>query len=173
MNVGIFYGSSYGNTEQAARAVAQQLEHKAGATVEVIDVSRKELARMQDFDLILIGCSTWHIGDLQDDWDSALTDLRQLDLTGKTVALFGAGDQYTYADTFQDALGILAEEFEKIGATLVGFTSVEGYEHVGSRGQRGECFVGLALDYDNQEDLNDERIDRWTTQILSECAVPA
>lgn len=173
MQIGIYYGSSYGNTEHAAQTIAEQLKARGNLHIEVMDVSRKEFSRLNTFDVLLFGCSTWHIGDLQDDWDTALSELQKQDLSGKKVGLFGAGDQYTYADTFQDALGILAEAVEHIGGELIGFTSTEGYEHVASKAQRGDQFVGLALDYDNQEDLNEIRIGAWTEQILQALTVTA
>lgn len=48
-------------------------------------------------------------------------------LKGKKVAIFGLGDQIRYPENFADGIGLLAEVFEEDEATLVGFTSSEGY----------------------------------------------
>ena len=48
-------------------------------------------------------------------------------LKGKKVAIFGLGDQIRYPENFADGIGLLAEVFEGDEATLVGFTSSEGY----------------------------------------------
>jgi flavodoxin I len=45
---------------------------------------------------------------------------------------------------------------------------VDGYEHIHSLGQRGEFFLGLALDEDNQPQLSEGRIERWVGQVLEE-----
>jgi len=34
--------------------------------------------------------------------------------------------------------------------------------------QEGDEFLGLALDYDNQDELSEERITKWTDSIQSE-----
>ncbi len=52
------------------------------------------------------------------------------DLQGKKIALFGLGDQKGYPENFLDGVGIMAEILEDRGASLVGFTSVEGYEFI-------------------------------------------
>ena len=54
---------------------------------------------------------------------------------GKKVAIFGLGDQIRYPENFADGIGLLAEVFEEDEATLVGFTSSEGYTDVYKRQQ--------------------------------------
>ena len=101
-------------------------------------------------------------------WDLTFGDLDAMDLHGRQAALFGTGDQLTYGDTFQDAIGILADKLEERGAILRGAWPVEGYEHTASLAQRGDRFVGLALDLDNQADLHEARIERWVDQLVDE-----
>ena len=64
----------------------------------------------------------------------------------------------------------MAEILETQGATLVGFTSTEGYEFEGSRAQRNDQFTGLAIDYENQGSMNKERIAAWVVQLKNEFA---
>ncbi len=71
---------------------------------------------------------------------------------------------------FCDALGVFAEIAEKKNASLVGFTSTAGFEHDFSKAQRGDKFVGLCLDVDNQDELTKERLERWVEQITAEIA---
>ncbi len=47
----------------------------------------------------------------------------------------------------------------------MGFTSTEGYEFESSRAQRGDKFIGLAIDYENQGSMNKERIAAWVEQL--------
>ena len=157
--VGIFYGSTTGVTEDIANRIAEKID---GAEVFNIDGNVDEL---ENYDVLLLGTSTWGFGDLQDDWQAVLDDLANLNLAGKKVAYFGSGDQGTFSDTFMDGMAIINEEISKTGATVIGNTSTEGYEFNESRAVEGDKFLGLALD---QSDLTDERIDAWVEQIKKE-----
>jgi flavodoxin I len=98
--------------------------------------------------------------------------MAEVDFSGKTVALFGLGDQFGYADYFLDAMGMLHDLVVQSGARVVGHWPTEGYEFVASKAEipgAGE-FVGLALDEDHQEHLTAERLVRWCAQILAEFA---
>ena len=160
--VGIFFGSTTGVTEDIAHKIAEKID---GADVFNIDGNEDKL---EDYDVLLLGTSTWGFGDLQDDWAVVLDDLSNLDLKGKKVGYFGSGDQGTFADTFMDGIGIINEEIEKTGATIIGKTSTEGYEFSESRAVKNGEFLGLALDEVNQSELTDERIDAWVEQIKKE-----
>ena len=88
--VGIFYGSTTGVTEDIANRIAEKID---GAEVFNIDGNVDEL---ENYDVLLLGTSTWGFGDLQDDWQAVLDDLANLNLAGKKVAYFGSGDQGTF-----------------------------------------------------------------------------
>lgn len=173
MKLAIFYGSTYGVTEEAADQISALLAQALGRPIPVYDVARTGLGDLARYDVLVLGSSTWNIGELQDDWDRLFDPLRKTDFSGKRVALFGAGDQEAYTDTFQDALGILAERVEDQGGRLIGRWSVAGYSHSASRAQRGDYFVGLALDEENQRDQTDERISQWTRQLVRELGLVA
>ena len=169
MKTGIFYGSTYGNTHEAGEQLVSLLGDTLGTQPEIFDIHSTKIEKLLDFDLLLIGCSTWNVGEVQDDWDDKISHLEKIDLSGKFVALFGAGDQYAYADSFADSLGILAEYFVERGATLIGKWSVEGYEYVLSQADMGDgYFIGLPLDYDNQGELTTPRLTQWSAQLVSE-----
>ena len=51
------------------------------------------------------------------------------------------------------------------GGKLIGKWSTEGYEFDESLGCVDGEFLGLAIDYDNQDDLTEERIEAWVEQI--------
>jgi flavodoxin I len=158
----IIYGSSTGNTERAAKLIAGKLAGYSPLLKDVADVSSGEL---QKPDVLILGASTWSIGELQDDWDTFFPHIGKLDLRGKTVALFGTGDSESYPDTFADALGILYDEFAKTGCTFVGEVSTEGYTFDDSQALRNGSFVGLPLDEDNESDLTDSRIAAWVNSL--------
>ena len=160
--VGIFYGTTTGVTEDIAHRIADKID---GADIFNIDGNEDKL---NDYDVLLLGASTWGFGDLQDDWQTVLDELSNLDLQGKKVGYFGTGDQGTFADTFIDALGIINYEIKKTGATIIGQTSTEGYEFSESRAVVDGKFLGLVVDEINQPDLTDERIDAWVEEIQKE-----
>ncbi|RYX83133.1 flavodoxin [bacterium] len=174
MKTGIFYGSTYGNTQEAGEQLIGLLGETLGSKPEIFDVHSTKAEKLLDYDLILVGCSTWNVGELQDDWDDKQDDVEGLDLSGKFVAFFGAGDQFGYSDSFADSLGILAEKFAETGATIIGKWPTEGYEFDFSRADLGDgFFIGLPLDYDNQGELTTPRLTQWAAQIVTEVSTLA
>ena len=113
----IIYGSTTGTTENIAGRIAEQMNI---ASEDVYEVAKITPADVAQYDMLLLGCSTWGAGDLQDDWYKGLEMLKQTDLTGKKIAFFGAGDSSSYSDTFCGALGVLYEGLKSSGATFVG-----------------------------------------------------
>ena len=163
--VGLFYGSTTGKTADAAEQIQAALG--GASAVDLFDISEKSAGDLADYDYIIIGCPTWNIGDVQDDWDAIIEDLDDVDFSGKTVAYFGTGDQIGYSDNFQDAMGILEEKISGLGGKTVGYWSADGYDHTDSKAIRDGKFCGLALDEDNQSDKTEERISTWCGQVKS------
>ena len=94
----VVYGSSTGTCENIANTIGSKL----GA--EVINVSDFNADTVANNDNLILGTSTWGAGELQDDWYDGINVLKEADLTGKTVALFGCGDCESYSDTFCGAM---------------------------------------------------------------------
>lgn len=166
--IGVYFGSSNGNTEHVAGLVAQALSALSGLPVAAVDIRKVGMSALGGHRLLVLGCSTWDDGELQYDWVDRHPDFGALDLGGVQVALFGCGDQYGYPDTFQDALGILAATARARGAHVVGRVPTEGYEFSASRAVEDDQFLGLPLDEDNQPELTADRVQRWVAQLLRE-----
>ena len=164
--VGLFYGSTTGKTADAAEEIQSALG--GDSIVDLHDISDKDASDLAAYDYLVIGCPTWNIGELQDDWGAIIDDLDEVDFSGKMVAYFGTGDQIGYADNFQDAMGILEEAISGLGGKTVGYWSADGYEHTASQALRDGKFCGLALDDDNESDKTPGRIQTWCAQIKSE-----
>lgn len=154
----IFYGSTTGSTEDVAARIAARLGIAPADVRNVSDLSPELVA---GYDALLLGSSTWGAGDLQDDWYDALDRLRALDLTGKTVALFGCGDAASYPDTFCGALGQIYDALVPTGCTFAGSVPTDGYDFSDSEAVRDGCFVGLALDEMNEAEKTDDRVAAW------------
>jgi flavodoxin I len=163
--IGLFYGSTTGNTEDAAKRIKAAL---GNGVVKMLDIAQVQAQTMDEFDVMILGTSTWGNGEQQDDWDNYESELAKVDWSNKLVALFGLGDQYTYSDTFVDAMGMLYETIVDKGGKVIGAWAGENYEFDTSLAHRDGKFVGLALDADNQPELTDERIEQWVNQIKGE-----
>ena len=173
LSIGLFYGSTTCYTEMAAEKIQAELNGMFDASVvELFNIKDTALQKAQDFDILIFGISTWDFGELQEDWESSWEDVRDLNLQNRTVALFGLGDQYGYADWFQDALGMLHDELAVTGCEFIGYWPNQGYEFAHSKGLTADKshFVGLSLDDGNQFDVTDQRIKTWCEQLLTEMA---
>ena len=161
-NIGIFYGSTTGNTQGVAEKIQAAFGKENADLYSISDVSNDIL---NNYQYLLLGSSTWGIGDLQDDWLDGVKKLDKVNLSEKKVALFGTGDPQSYPDSFVDAIGILYEKLAGQGAEVVGFWPTDGYEYDVSRAEKDGRFVGLVIDEDNQSDLTEERINTWIEDL--------
>ena len=159
--IGIYYGSSTGNTEAAANDIAAALGVDAANIHNVGDTDASTVA---DYDTLLLGSSTWGAGDLQDDWYDFLDNLKAQDLAGKKIGLFGCGDSDSYGDSFCGALAQIYDALQDSGATFVGAYEPEDYQVTDAEINRDGKFIGLALDAAD-EDKNPERIAKWVELV--------
>jgi flavodoxin I len=166
MKIGLFYGSNTGNTELDAELIKKAFDDHLPGMLEVFNIADVGVQKMQEFDRLIIGCPTWNVGQLQDDWDLKFDQLDTLELSGKMAAIFAPGDQFGYPDNYCDAIGIIGKKLEERGAELVGFTDASDYEFSHSLGVEDGVFLGLALDDDHEGDLTEERIAGWVAQLL-------
>ena len=162
--IGLFYGSDTGCTETVSEMIKEQM----GDAIELLDVYDVSPEDFKQYDKIIIGLSTWHDGQLVSAWDDFYDDFKTVDMKGKTVAIFGLGDQYGYSTYFIDGVGILGDVVLENGGKLIGWWPTEGYEHDESKAERDGKFMGLAIDEDNQDELTEERVTKWVTQITEE-----
>ena len=77
--VHVIYGSTTGMTE----AVAAKIANSLGA--QVFNVNAADAAAF-DAELLVLGSSTWGVGDLQDDWAAKLDDTNEADQTDAKIA---------------------------------------------------------------------------------------
>ena len=162
--VAIVYGSTTGNTEDAANKIHQYLGSDKTALFDVKDAG---LAALEYFDKLIFALPTWDYGEVQADWQDVWDEIDTTDFSNKTVAFVGMGDQFAYAEWFQDAMGMLHEKVAAKGAKVVGHWPVTGYEFDASKAltENKETFAGLALDEDCQPELTEQRVKEWCEQI--------
>jgi len=117
---------------------------------------------------MILGVPTWFDGELPNYWDEFVPAIEDFDLKGKTIAIFGNGNQKGYPENFIDGVGIMADLLESKGAHLVGLTSARDFVFESSKALRGELFSGLALDFENQPSQINQRIKKWVEQLRQE-----
>ncbi|MDR1984235.1 MAG: flavodoxin FldA [Prevotellaceae bacterium] len=162
--IGIFYGSTTGNTKDIATKIAEKL---GVASTDIHDVASGSV-EFGNYDVLLFGASTWGFGDLQDDWEDYARKIASADLNGKKAALFGCGDSSAYSDSFCDAIGKIYQLIEGKGCTIIGSVDTDGYSFDTSEAVVDGKFVGLPLDVNNEDNLTDNRINAWIEQLKKE-----
>jgi len=130
--IGIFYGSTTGNTKKIAEKIKANLEP---GLIDIYDVKYVKTSDVEKYDNIILGASTWGEGILQADFERFLYDvLKFSDLKGKRIAIFGTGDSAEYPESFADSIGIIFEALEGKGAIFVGDFPTQGFEFVSEIG---------------------------------------
>lgn len=158
----IIYGSSTGTCESIAQTIAARLGLGDENVFNAGSVSAEQVG---EYDVLLLGTSTWGCGELQDDWYDAINIVKSADLNGKTIALFGCGDSESYGDTFCGAMGVIYNDLKDSGCTFIGQVPSDGYSFESSDAVVDGKFVGLALDDVNESEKTEARIEGWLESI--------
>jgi flavodoxin I len=171
----LLYWGKGGNVERVAKKVHSMFDPEL---IELYDVASFDVDTIESYDLVILGGSTigadhWTEASADNVWASFFRELEQHDLTGKSMALFGLGDQVLYPDHFVDDLGTLKDEAEIVHANVIGRWPITGYSFTNSEGAEDGMFYGLAIDEDNQAELTDERIKEWTDFIKDALGIEA
>lgn len=164
--IGIFFGSTEGNTER----VVNQIQQLLGDEAELNNVNATTADDVQPYPNVIYACPTWEIGQLQEDWESFIDEIEKVDYAGKKVTYVGVGDADGYPDTFLDAIGIIHDRIKDKGATFVGTWPTDGYNFSASKGVINGKFIGLGIDEENQKNLTADRIAKWVAQLKAEFA---
>ncbi len=171
-SIGLFYGSSTCYTEIAAEKIRDFFNGNNSLETEVTlqNVAEYSPKLMPEFDFLILGIPTWDYGELQEDWEAVWSELNNIDLSKKKVALYGLGDQIGYPEWFQDAMGYLCNKVEERGAEICGYWPTTGYQFERSLAltEDEKHFVGLALDDETEFELSEQRIRDWCQQLILE-----
>ncbi len=114
----VIFGSTTGNTEILAESVVEGLK-EGGKEVTLKNVTETKIEEVAAYDLVVMGCSTWGEGELQDDFIDFYDSFSKDFLTDKKVAVFGPGDSEGYPDNFCDAVTSIEEKLKECGAKIV------------------------------------------------------
>lgn len=174
-SIGIFFGSNTGNTRKVAKMIKKRFPDDE-RFADPLNVNKATPELVASYDYLILGTPTLGEGampgleaDCQNEsWAEFLPRLADVDLSGKTVALYGLGDQEKYGENFVDALGELYDFVSEHGARVVGSWPTDGYDFIASKAERDGSFVGLVLDLDNQKMLLEGRLETWLRLIAGD-----
>jgi len=177
--IGLFFGTDTGNTRKIAKQIKNKFDDELVA--KPLNVNRADVDDFMSYDFLILGTPTLGDGLLpglsadcgSESWEEFLPKLEDQDFSGKTIAIYGLGDQVNYPLEFVNAVYFLHEFFDSRGATLVGRWPNEGYEFEESLALDGDEFLGLALDLDNQSGQTEQRLGAWLTSIAETFGLPA
>lgn len=163
-----------GDTELVAQKLLNEFNtHEDEIKATELDFLSVDEAKLKACDLLVVGGSTigsdnWSKADNTTKWGHFFSLLRLCDLSDIKAAVFGLGDQKLYPDNFIDGMSVVKKVLELKGAKIIGYWSTETYDFNDSRSIDEDCFVGLALDLENQNDLTEVRIHNWVDQLVQE-----
>lgn len=172
MATGIYFASTTGNTEEVAGLVHAEMGDDCADPLD-LELDHGPLMAAQD--VLVVGVPTWNTGaDTERSgttWDEfILGPLKDMDMKGKKVAVFGLGDAVDYEDNFCDAIEEIHDAFEAQGAKMVGYVDSGYIDFEESKSVRDGKFLGLALDMIHQGEEGEAMIKDWCAQIKKETA---
>ncbi|HLS07858.1 flavodoxin domain-containing protein [Lentibacillus sp.] len=115
-NVLVLYASLTGSTEIMAEEMTEHLKEQGHeVSHKSFDLDPIDASRMEEFDSILFGSYSWD-DDIPFEVEDFYFDMDDVDLTGKTVGVFGSCD--SYYDIYGPAIDTLASKAKERGATV-------------------------------------------------------
>mgnify|MGYP000606108206 CR=1 FL=1 len=94
--IGVFFGTTSGSTRKVAKMIKKRFDDAVMAAP--LNINRTDAEVFASYPLLLLGTSTVGEGQLpgasadsEASWEEAMAKLAGVDLSGKTVALFGLG----------------------------------------------------------------------------------
>lgn len=165
--IGLFFGPLKGSVNRVAEKIKNALGEQ---NIDMISVNDASAENLESYDKIIFGISTvgketWDSDFSNTDWSKFFPTIGKVDYSGKTIAIFGLGDSVTYSNHFVNAMGVLAKELLKNGATIIGKVDPASYEFNESEAIFDGMFIGLPVDEDFQPELTDERVSNWVDSI--------
>ncbi|MEL7586340.1 MAG: flavodoxin [Prolixibacteraceae bacterium] len=159
------------NSNKTARAAEKIIEVLGKDKVQAVNAEEITPEEFLSYDNLILGVPTWFDGELPNYWDEFVPAMKELDMKGKTIAIFGLGDQEGYPENFADGIGTIGRLLRNRGAKLTGYTKTDKYEFESSAAIEDGKFMGLVLDQENQARLSKDRIEKWVAAIKQEMSL--
>ena len=156
--IGIFYGSTSGDTEKVAFLIYDKFGDKLA---DIYNVGQAKADEVDHYPYLIFGSSTWGIGETQNDMEYFIRNLKEKNLKNKLIALFGLGNQQLYPHSFVDSIGHIYYRLQNSGARFVGQWPIEDYDFLRSQALINGAFIGLSIDFLNQKDDISSILNKW------------
>lgn len=168
--IALLYWGKGGSTEKVAKLVYNQFDSEI---IDLFDLESFDLKDIEKYEMGIlaaptIGADYWEDATSNNLWNKFFRNIEQLDLSKKTVAFVGLGDQVLYPKHFVAGLGLFQKELSKTNVKIIGRWPTDGYDFTESQGEKDGMFYGLAIDEQNQWDITEERVKAWTDQLKKE-----
>ena len=117
----VVYASRTGKCQQMAEAITEAMKEE-GASVDLYPAAMVEAKYLLDYDLILMGSSTYGDGEMLSEMVPLCETMNDIDLSGKRAAAFGCGSKRY--PMFCSAVNLLESRLIDCGASL----AADGYK---------------------------------------------
>lgn len=114
----IVYGTVGGNTELVCERVAEVLRKK-GHAVEILKAKLADPADLGAWDLLILACPTYGIGELEDSFEVFMGKLGAVNLKNKKCAVIGLGDPKYDQDYHLESAKIIMDFLKKKEAKVL------------------------------------------------------
>ncbi len=163
--IGIFFGSDTGNTKRVAYLIYEKISKYFD--ISILNIADSSVSDFKNFDILILGTSTWYYGELQYDWDNFLDKFKRLNFLNKRVCFFGCGNQKEYSDYFCNGVYKLYNVVKKGGALVFGYWPTKNYFFNNSISLINKnYFIGLMIDEINQYKFTNKRINIWVSKLI-------
>lgn len=159
--IGVFYGSTSGNTTAIVDEVEFYLRKEEYEVINVAD----GIKGIENYENLILITPTYGVGELQADWEAVSSDLRKIDFSNKRVGIIGLGNQFAFGESFVGGMRVLYDIVTQNNGIVVGMTKDEGYKYEETNAVIDGNFVGLAIDESNQGSQTPEKIEAWIEEI--------
>ncbi len=163
--VGIFFGSDTGSTKKVAYLIYEKINKYMD--VSILNIIDSCLNDFKNFDVLIIGTSTWYSGELQYDWDNFLNKFKKINFIDKIVCFFGCGNQKDYSNHFCNGVYKLYKIVKKNNSLIIGYWPTKKYFFKNSISLINKhYFIGLMIDEVNQCKFTNKRINIWVSKLI-------
>ena len=98
MKIGIFVGSTTGNSAGAADAIKKEFDKKLPGATTVLNVKTASPSQMGGYDVVIIGCPTWNVGELQEESNLVFDTMKALAAAPSNQVAFFDGGRFITPD---------------------------------------------------------------------------
>ncbi len=164
-NIGIFFGSDTGVTKRIAFIIKKKINNYFN--VDILNISESSKNDFLNYDILILGTSTWYQGELQYDWDDFLSCFKKINFNKKIVSFFGCGNQKDYSNCFCNSVYKLYNIVYKKNGYIIGYWPINNYKFNYSKSLFNKnYFIGLMIDEHNQSEFTNRRISIWVSNLI-------